>query len=747
MAAASVRASRLPSAAALAVVLLAFGARFHAFLAGGTLYRRDAGFFFVPWRHLLARFLAAAEWPGWNDFTSGGRAFAADPNAAVFWPLSPLVLLLGPTGLALANAALVLVLFFWGLRRLGLPAAGAAAGTTILLFSGVFQDLPVFMGMCAAVAPLPLAFAELPRLASEESRMRRRAVALAALAFGFSALGGEPAVTLLGAAAFGALALAVRGRARAVPAAAGALALGLALSAVQVLPAAAEVARSARASDLRPEHGALFWSVRPSRALTLLEPRLSGDPAGGPAWGAATFDASGPYFGDLALGVLPLLFAAAAWRDRRGRAALLLAGAAAILSFGRFLPGYGVAARAFSFVRYPEKWWLAATFALAAAAAVGVDAVFFGDAEVREKARRVLLRTAIGMAVVCGSLLGLCVGAEDFLRKVLWGLGLGAGDASGAAVASVLRMPLLTSTATLLVCAAAFSRVPAAQVASSSPLFTFKENLRSPVLVGSLVALLFFADAARRVAGTCPAGPPDLYRRETPEVALVRAQAGDGRFYDDGADDRATAERRAREAGGLDLLRPATTAVFGIRTLGENDVDRLTPAPALRWSAALARMPWGEEKARALRGAGVSLVRTASPGPDPAATEEVGRTGSDRLVRVSGARPEFVLLPEGEAGSVLVVERRASRVVLRADVTRPGATLWIGRTFDPNWRARADGREISLKAAEGWRMEAQLSRGVHDVTLRYVNPLFGIGVAVSLAALAVAAFALLRRPA
>jgi len=740
MAAGPARASRLPDAAALAIVLAAFAVRFHELMSGGTLYRRDAGFFFVPWRSLLERFLASGEWPLWNDWTSGGRPFAADPNAAVFWPLSPLVAILGPTGLSLTNTALVLVLFFFALRRLGLSAPGGTAGALVLLFSGVFQSLPGFFGMAAAAAPLPLAFAELPRLGGGDPGTRRRALAFCALAFGLSALGGEPAVTLIGAAAFGSLALAAAGRRRAAPAAAGALALGLALAAVQVLPAAAEVARSARASEMRPEHGALFWSVRPARVLTLLEPHLTGDAAEGPHWGAATFDASGPYFDDLALGVLPLLFAAAAWRDRRGRAALLVAGGAAVLSFGRFLPGYGAVARVFSSVRYPEKWWLLATFALAAAAAVGVDAVFFGDAEVRDRARKVLLRTACVLALVCGALCALAFGAEELLRKVLWGLGLGAGDASGAAVAQILRMPLFTSTAALLVCAAVFSR--------SAPLFTFKENLLSPILFASLLSILFLGDAARRVAGTCPAGPPDLYRKETPEVALVRAQTNGGRFYDDGADDRATVVRRTLEAGGLDLLRPATGAVFGIRYLGDNDVDRLTAAPTVRWTAALARLPWGEEKSRILRSAGVSVVRTASPGPDPVATEEIGRAGSDRLVRIAGARPEFALLPEGEAGSVLVIERRPSRVVLRADVTLPSATLWIGRTFDPNWRARADGRELALSAADGWRMEAKLQKGVHDVTLSYANPLFGAGLAVSLAALA-AAVALLRagRPA
>ncbi|MBK9063417.1 MAG: hypothetical protein IPL89_09520 [Acidobacteria bacterium] len=349
------------------------------------------------------------------------------------------------------------------------------------------------------------------------------------------------------------------------------------------------------------------------------------------------------------------------------------------------------------------------------------------------------------MALVCGALCALAFGAEELLRKVLWGLGLGAGDASGAAVAGVLRTPLLAGTATLVVCAGGFFLLSSSL---SAPLFTFKENLLFPILLASLLGILFLGDAARRVAGTCPAGPADLYRKETPEVALVRAQAGGGRFYDDGADDRATVVRRTLEAGGLDLLRPATGTVFGIRYLGDNDVDRLTAAPAVRWTAALARLPWGEEKSRILRSAGVSVVRTASPGPDPAATEEIGRAGSDRLVRIAGARPEFALLPEGEAGSVLVIERRPSRVVLRADVTLPSATLWIGRTFDPNWRARADGRELALNAADGWRMEAKLAKGVHDVTLSYANPLFGIGAAVSLAGLA-AAVALVRagRPA
>ena len=284
---------------------------------------------------------------------SAGRAFAADPNAAVFWPLSPLLVVFSPTALALANVFLVLLVFFFALRRLGLSPVASGAGTLVLLFSGVFQSLPVYATTCAAALPLSLALVEAPRLASGDTAVRRRACALAALAFGLSALGGEPAVTLMGAAAFVAVAIgAGKGsRPRATAAALFSLVLGAGLAAIQILPAALEMARSARGAGMRPEHGALFWSVRPARVLTLVEPRLTGDPAGDAAsfWGSATFDAGSPYFEDLALGLVPLLLAAAAWRDRRGRAALLLA-----------LAGHGavlrpVPARVFAISRRPSR--------------------------------------------------------------------------------------------------------------------------------------------------------------------------------------------------------------------------------------------------------------------------------------------------------------------------------------------------------------------------------------------------------
>ncbi|MFI5197845.1 MAG: hypothetical protein ACHQJD_04450 [Thermoanaerobaculia bacterium] len=711
-------------APALAVVLGAAALRFAPFLAGGTLYRRDAGFFFVPWRLVLARLLGSAEAPLWNEWMSAGRPFAADPNAAVFWPLSPLLLVVSPTALAIANAVLALGVFFLALRRLGLSPAATGAGTLVLLFSGVFQSLPIYATTCAAAAPLAFAIAEAPRLVSADGMTRRRACAFAALALGLSTLGGEPAVTLIGAVAFVAVAIAAGkgSRPRATAAAFGALVLGAGIAAVQILPAALEVGRSARGVEMRPEHGALFWSVRPSRVLTLLEPRLTGDPAGDAAsfWGAGTFDAGSPYFEDLALGLVPLVFAAAAWRDPRGRAAVLLALGGAILSFGRFLPGYAKLARAFPVVRYPEKWWLLVTFALAAAAAIGVEDVFFGDGETRRAAFDLLRRGAIVLAAFCGVLLALAIGAEDFLRRGLWAVGLGAGKTSGTAVVGALRSPLILGTLSLVVIAAVTWLVA-------------RNRLPVPFFAG-ILSLLFIADAARRVAGTCPAGPPDLYSRETPAVSLVRSAAGHGRFFDDAADDVPTVARRTREAGGLDRLRPATGVAFGIRYAGENDVDRMTAAASVRFARGIASLRWGDEKIARLRTLGVTVVRTPEAPPDPAGIVELGRFGGDRILRIEGAREEFTLLPAG-SGSVAVVERRAGRARLKVHVALPAAVLSVSRTFDPNWRARLDGSDLALYPTDGFLTAATVPRGSHEIAFQYENPAFGVGGALSLVSL------------
>lgn len=771
---AGARGGRGATLAAVGVLLAAVALRFHAFLLGGVFYFRDAGYFFVPWREAYRRLLLSGELPLWNDAVGTGRALAADPNAAAFWPLTPLVVLLGASGVQLLSIALSILLLFAALRVLGLGRLAATAGALVFLFSGVFQTQATLFTPVSSGATVPLSVALLATLPPDGRAARRRA-ALASFGLALAILGGEPVIAAAGFLA-GAVVVAARalsevrggeGRLAARRLALGALALAfaVALAAVQVFPTAGELSRSARGTRLRPEDGALFWSVRPARVLTLLEPRLTGDPAAetpGDFWGAGTFDAGNPYYTDLAFGLVPLVLAAVGARDRRGRLALLLAAGAALLSFARFVPGLEAVLSRVTIVRYPEKWWCLATLAFATAAACGVEriATSRGTPEA-PNAWTAVSRASAFLAAPLGLLVLAAALAPDALRAALWALGLGAGDTPAGRVADLLTPPAAAGLASLSVLALGAR---------------FVARGRAGALTLSLAALgLFLADAYRRVADSCPAAPPSVYVAPPAEARLVASAAGAGRFFDDAADHAGTVVRRARAASPpahLDPLRSATGVVFGLRYALDNDVDRLVPAESTAIAIETQRLPWGPEKAAALVAAGVTVARVASPPPDPRGVVEVGRAGGDRIVRLLEARPEVAFMtsawftPDAHEAKALrtlprdvrrvaVVERPGEGSEIRAmgdgrvearerrsayqrfavAVGEPGGLLAVARTFDPNWKARVDGRAVVTWRADGHLTALAVPAGVHVVELSYENRLLAAGAAVSGASL------------
>jgi hypothetical protein len=292
----------------------------------------------------------------------------------------------------------------------------------------------------------------------------------------------------------------------------------------------------------------------------------------------------------------------------------------------------------------------------------------------------------------------------------------------------------------------------------------------APRTAAVLVAALFLLDAGRRVAGSAPAGPPGFYRTTPAEVTAALAAASGGRFHVDGADDVARATALARERDGLDPLRPVTGAAFGLRYGGDNDVDRMSPPPAVAFAAALARMPWGEEKVRRLRTVGVTAARTDDPGPDPDGVREVARFGLGRIVAIDRARPEHHLVrratfappallapaprdPLGETvleghgtplslghGTVDVLERTNRRHRLRVQVEPPGGLLVVARTFGPSWKARVDGARVESLRADGFLTALNVPAGEHEVVLSYENGLLAAGLVATLLSLAAGAF-------
>ena len=760
------RLARLAPFAAPAALLGAAALRFHDYLLGGSVVSRDAGFFFVPLREVTARLLSAGELPLWNDTTGAGRALAANPNAAVFWPGTWLVPFAGTTGLFLLHVTLVLLLSYAALRWLGVSRGAALAGGSALLFSGVFQTVPLLTTTVASAAPIPLALVALGTLDPSDARGTRRRLGIAGLALGLSLLGGEPVVTATGAAGAAALALfraALDARASLWPRArghllalAGAALLSTGIAAVQLLPTAGELGRSARATQMRAEEGALFWSVRPARVLTLLEPRLTGDSQAEDDrdyWGAATFDAGNPYFHDLALGLVPLVLAAGALGDSRGRAALGLAGLAALLSFGRFVPPVGAFLGALPVLRYPEKWWILATFGLCGAAAVGVDRLRDDPAAPRRVARA----AAVLAALLAGPAF-LALVAPEALASLLRASGLAGPDIAAQRAAALLLPVLLGGAATALLLALLPRLVRSGRL-----------SLRAAFAIG---AALFLFDAGRRVAGSAPAGPADFYATPPAEAQAALAAARGGRFHADGADDAARATALAFERGGLDPLRPLTGAVFGLRYGGDNDVDRMSPPQTVAFAATLARLPWGEEKVRRLQTIGVSAARTDDAGPGPVGVRETARFGRGRIVAIDRARPEHsfvsraffappglvvpapadpltdtVLEGTGEPlsfgkGEVEVLERTNHRHRLRVRVEPPGGLLVVALALDPSWKARIDGAPVETRRADGFLTALGVPAGAHDVVLSYENRFLAVGGVVTLLSLVAAAFLL-----
>ena len=757
------RLARLEPFAAPAALAGAVALRFHEYLLGGSVVGRDAVFFFVPLREVTSRLLSAGELPLWNDASGAGRALAANPNAAAFWPGTWLVPFLGTTGLFLLHVLLVVLLAYAALRALGLSRLAGLAGGVVLLFSGVFQTVPLLFTTVASLAPIPLALVAVGTLDPGEKRGARRRVATVGLALGLSLLGGEPVVAATGAAGVAAIAIGAvlvdlrggapgsAGRRLGALAAAGLLSVGIA--AVQLLPTAGELARSARGTQMQADEGALFWSVRPTRLLTLLEPRLTGDPRAeddADYWGARTFDAGNPYFHDLALGLLPLALAAAAAGDPRGRAALGLSGLAALFSFGRFLPPVGALFGALPVFRYPEKWWLLATLGLVGAAAIGVDRLRDDPRAPRRFARASALLAALLLPAAA-----LAFAAPDRLAALLRVLSLAGDGVRGDRVATLLGPLLLSAFATVLL----FSSLPA----------LVRTGRVSPRAAAAIAAGLFLLDAGRRVAGSAPAGPAGFWDAVPPEVAAAKAAAGEGRFFVDGADDVARATALARERDGLDPLRPITGAAWGLRYGGDNDVDRMSTPETVAASATLARMPWGEEKVRRLRTIGVTAARTDAPGPDPPGVRVMARFGSARIVALEGARPEHLFVSRarpapgapvvpapsdplrealvaglGEkrsfgAGEVTLLERTNGRRRLRARVAPPGGLLVAARSFDSAWTAYVDGQRVESVRADGFLTAVPVPAGEHEVVFAYRNGPIRTGLAVSLLSLAAAA--------
>lgn len=767
---------------ALAAALSALGAflPFAPLLEGGrTLYFRDLGGEYIPFRLFTLESLAHGGLWRWNPYAYEGAPLARSPLAS---PVE-LLALLDPTerGVSLALALhlpLAAIAFVLLGRQLGLAPAGACAGGLVVATGGFALSL-VNLYPYALTLPFGL-FAALGLRAAATGG--RREVARAGVAFGISlaCLGLEIA---LQAALLGLITSLARQPSRWLRALA-VMALGVGLSAAATFVVAGLVSGSEREAGFRPDV-ALAYSVHPLSLLQTLLAAVLFDPSQpvNRFWGFKLVPEGFPYVQSLYLG--PTVLAAAAvgfWRLGRERWRWLAPAALALIAcLGAHAGLQSVFERipAPLVLRYPVKAFFTVHVVAAIGAALGVSALARGLDSWTPFARAVALLAASLLA------LGTALGVSPNLAHGLAALLLPASfpdPRRAQAVWGIARDAVEGGviTAGALVVALAVRR----------------GAMRSGT-AAKLLALLIGADLLRAGSGLNPVAPIEALRPE-PEVQRVAddIRGGGGRLFTcDPVQSAAFRTEVARRAGRHEVLLTAVTTQLlspfanmraGVRTAFGLDRTMLVPQQRVFTpeEASCTREALVHVVPR-LRRAGVShilsldgldhpelsLSRQITPrrlAPmainlyalrDPLPTRHVARA-----VRAAGSALEATRLAaeagflasggaaveggppvEGGGGEVQLLVEEPDRLEFRVRADRE-TFLVVRDAWAPGWSAVVDGRDEPVRRADGRHRAIRVPMGESLVALRYQPPLSLVGIAVSCASALAAALAFIRRP-
>lgn len=701
------------------------------FLRGQVLLFRDILHFSLPQQAFAARALAQGRLPLWNPLVYGGAPFFAEPGAGVLYPPNWLFLALPPAQAATGFVLVHLPIAAWGMRLLaracGLSPGAAALAATSYVASGYLLSMHGGHYYFASAALLPLCAALLVRCAQGGGA---RGLILAAASVLALLLNGE--AQALAFAALLAAALALDGGAgRGLPLALGrlsaALALGLALAAVQAVPTALFLAGTVRGRGLALEEAA-HWALHPLRLIELLVPEPFGLPwLDNGYWGPLS--AAGahhlPWAVSLWLGPSALLLAPLALLGRgRARAATAcLAALSLLLAAGARTPLFALWARAVPLMgrfRYPEKYALLATAALALLGAQGLD-----KAGEDSRARRL----ALGLFGLASALL---LAAAAWMARAPAGVLDAVSRGLEAAQANLPPAAALQASTFAFAQAGALSLALALALAAArtrpgwlSPIFVLAGGLAGAV---HGLPLLSYGDGA--------------FLRTPPRLAAearAAAPAGStGRTFAEG-----TCAFRARGEGPLleELRR------FQWETGKENFLTLFGVPEVLGYGALEAADRVAEF--RALSGGGRFAAERAFGAAVALGCDASGRP---RARPVEGALPRLRYLPAfaGQAGAggglsagaAALLDDRPESVRVRADGA--GGVLVLADAFAPGWTAAIDGRPAQLlRAPPGFRAVA-LSPGRHEVAFSYTAPGLRLGAGLSAAAAALCALLLAR---
>ena len=287
------RADRVSYLAPLGFLTLAFVLTWPLFTPSG-LDRRwvqlgDFSDQFYPWARYVADELAAGRFPLWNPYVFGGHPFLADPQSAVFYPVSTAIaLLFGRGGLPYRALELELPIhfaigatgaFLLARRQTGCRLAGLVAGLAYG-FGGFLTSYPAQqLAMLRTAAWLPLALYALDR--SFDPGRAPRWLALTAALVALILVAGHTQTAMFAVYLLAAYAV-WRGRTarhtwrRVALAVALPLGLGAGLAAVQLLPTLELVGISTRD---QLAYDAAAYGYAPRALLGVLLPGWRGEKA------------------------------------------------------------------------------------------------------------------------------------------------------------------------------------------------------------------------------------------------------------------------------------------------------------------------------------------------------------------------------------------------------------------------------------------------------------------------------------
>jgi hypothetical protein len=749
---------------------------------GEVFYKRDIHLVWHAQVEAMVRAVAEGAWPVWNPHPAFGQPLLATPDVGVVYPPTWLNLILRPWLYYTLFAVGHFLLGAFGMRalarQLGFTETASLVSATLWALSGPFLSMVDLWHHFAGAAWMPWTLWAADRALGGG----RRDVAVLGLVLGGQILAGSAdmcALSLLVAAGLGAarhLGLRrprVGASLRAVARGAAGVLLAVGIGAVLWLGALELLSVAARA-DL-PEGVRTYWSVHPALALEMLVPRWWTHLSPDPSLHALFFESREPFLSSLYLGAGSLAFVVAgafASGDSQRRVLIAILVTSLLLAFGAHTPAYGIVTTLvppLRILRYPVKIMIVVALAWALLAGLGVDA--WRDA----RARRVglCLVAASGLVVVLALGIALLARFPPDLPEALdlarrWRLAstflVGAtGLALGAAALAGRLGPDRAKTAAIALAffeLAAFHRAP--NPTAPEALYTHR-----PEVVGALEA----SPSARvYVYDYGVPGKAEEHFGPGSPYALARSPAG----WD---------VRAATALGAQMYLAPDTAGRWGLSQAYNMDLRGLHSRPMARLESLLRRVEGTPAHLRLLQIGGVThvialhdvpglvddrsfpglferpilLKRVPDPLPRAFVVGAAVSAGDDEALALL-QEPGFdfrttALLADGESreappgfrGDARVVESRADRVAVEAELDAPGFLVLLD-SYDRGWRVRVDGKEVRLHRANLVFRAVSLEAGRHRVELRYRPRGLAVGLLLSVTALAAALVLLVRGP-